>query len=155
MGGKRESDWVRMMLHGWCIGWQTRGRGEGMGWGDRSDLKLTCSLFSSYPCPASFMSQPRVNLPAAPDGAVCLGLPSTGCAPLTPTTTELYSLNWFQGRRPSLCLCFTHTQTHTNTHLHTYTDSLPTASAPSAHTHTRGWRCALSTLIQFETRQCD
>lgn len=141
------SDWVRMMLRSWCIGWQMRGWGEGTGWREKNDLTLACTLLSSYPCPASFMSQPRVDLPAAPDGAVYLGCPLQD-VPLSPPQLQTYTcLIDFRGEGP-VSLLF-------HTHIHTHRQLANSYSAPSAHTHTRGWRCALSTLIQFETRECD
>lgn len=137
-----ESDWVRMMLHGWCIGWLTRGWGEGTGWGERSDLTLASTFFASYPCPASFMFRPWVDLPAVPDGAVCLGCPLQDVPLSPPQLQTCTSLIDFRGKALFL-LWFTHTQTACQ------------QLVPPVHTHTRGWRCVLSTLIQFETRECD
>lgn len=127
IGIEAESDWVRMMLRGWCIGWQMRGWGEGVGWREKSDLAPGCTLLSSYPSLCFFHVSTK-GWPACCPRWCCLsGLPSTGCAPLTPTSTDLYLYNWFQGGKAVFLLCFTHT--------HTHVDSLPTASAPGAHTH--------------------
>lgn len=80
------------MLCGWCFGWQMRGYGVGR--------KEWFTLLSSYTCPASFMSQPRVDLPAAADVAVCLGCPPQDVPLTPPTTIDLYLPNWFQGEGP-------------------------------------------------------
>ena len=79
------------------------------------------------------MFQARVDLPAAPDGAVCLGCPLQDVPPSPPQLQTYTRLIDFREGRPSFS-----SVSHTHTHTHTHTDSLPTASAPSAHTHTRG-----------------
>lgn len=95
---------------------------EGLMWGYRGESKEWFSVGLDSPPllspPASFMFQPQVDLPADPDGAVCLGCPLQDVPPPQhPTLTKLYSLNWFQGapshhhHHPSRLFCFTHTCT--------------------------------------------
>lgn len=130
------SDWVRMMLCVWCIGWQTKGLGEGVGWVEENDLTLACTLLYSNPCLTSFMFQPRVRSACCPRWCCLSGLPSTGCVPLTPATTDLYSFNWFQGDRPSFSsVSHTCTQTHTLTHTHTRTHTACQQLVPPVQTH--------------------
>ncbi len=62
---------------------------------------LACTLLSSYPCFASFMSQPRVDPPAATDGAVCLGCPLQDVHPSPPQLKTYTRLIDFREGRPS------------------------------------------------------
>lgn len=114
-GGKKKRVWGVMEWE-WCsvadVSDGRRGAGvEGTGWREQSDLTPACTLLFSYACLASFMSQPRVDLPAAPDGAVCLGCPLQDVH-LSPPQLQTYTrLIDFRGKALFL-LGFTHTHTH-------------------------------------------
>ena len=129
---ERDGEWLSENDAPWLMYRMADG---GLGWGYGAERKewfsagLYSPLLLSLPRFFHVSSQGR---PACCPRWCCLsGLPSTGCAPLTPTTTNLYSLNWFQGGKALFLFCFTHTHTHTHTHTRTACQQL----VPPVHTH--------------------
>lgn len=122
---------------------------EGLGWGYRVERKewFNAGLYStllSY-LPPFFHVSAQGRAACCPRWCCLSRLPSTGCSPFTPPHLQNYTclIDFREGRPASLSVS------------HAHIDSLPTASASCAHSGTRGCRCALSVLIQFETRECD